>query len=110
MVDLDTLTLFDVANLPHDATPRERFESFHAANPQVYDAIERMTSMMAVRGRKRIGMKMLFEVLRWNYYMTTTDPESEYRLNNNYTAYYAREIIKRHPEWASMFALREIGE
>lgn len=101
------LTLFDVVDLPHTATPRERFEAFHQRNPRVLTELERMTALMVRRGRKRIGIKMLFEVLRWNYYLTTDDPDSEYRLNNNYTAYYARLIIARHPEWGDVFVLRE---
>lgn len=101
-------SLFDVDVLPHDATPRERFEAFHARNPRVLEELERMTGLMVARGRQRIGIKMLFEVLRWNYYLTTDDPDSEYRLNNNHTAHYARLIIARHPEWEGVFSLREM--
>lgn len=103
-------TLFDVEDLPHEATPRELFEAFHARNPGVYSELERMCQALVDRGRRRIGIGMLFEVLRWNYYLATTDPDSEFRLNNNHRAYYARLIIERHPEWADLFQLRQVHD
>jgi len=51
-------------------------------------------------------MKMLFEVIRWQHYMTTNDPSSEYKLNNNYTAFYARLLMKHTPELDGVFELR----
>jgi len=103
-------TLFDVDDLPKTATLRDRFETFHARNPRVYEALEGMAAMMVARGRKRISIKMCVEVLRWNYYLQTTDPSSEYRLNNSYSAYYARLLLKNHPDWDGLFQLREVHE
>jgi hypothetical protein len=67
-----------------------------------------MTRELVNRGRGKIGIKMLFEVLRWNYYMTTSDPNSDFKINNNYAPYYARLILERHPEWDGIFELRSI--
>ena len=87
-------------------TPREKFEAFHQANLHVYEALETMTQALWDRGRRRLAVKTLFETLRWRYWMTTDDPSSHFRLNNNYTPYYARLLIDRHPEWDGLFALR----
>jgi hypothetical protein len=51
---------------------------------------------------------MLLEVLRWNYYMKTDDPNSDFKINNNYAPYYARLLIEKHPEWSDLFQLREM--
>jgi hypothetical protein len=91
-----------------ELTPAERFEQFHQNNPQVYSALKSMTLEMINRGRRQIGIGMLFEVLRWNYYMATNDPNSDFKLNNNYRSHYARLLIAENPEWANMFQLREM--
>ena len=91
-----------------ELTPAEKFERFHELNPQVFSALEKMTTELTNRGRKRIGIKMLFEVLRWNYYMDTNDPNSDFKINNNYAPYYSRLLIDKHPEWANVFELRTI--
>ena len=92
--------------MPHTATPRERFEAFHARNPKVYEELERMTSELVLRGRKHFGIKMLFENLRYNYYLTTEDPNSDFKLNNSYTAFYSRLLMANHPDWQGIFELR----
>lgn len=88
--------------------PAEKFEEFHRLNPQVITALEQMTRDLVNRGRRKIGIKMLFEVLRWNYYMETSDPNSDFKINNNYAPYYARLIIERNPQWEDVFELRTI--
>lgn len=103
-------TLFSIDDLPRTATLKDKFEAFHDRNPKVYEALEGMAALMVMRGRKRISIKMCVEVLRWNYYLQTVDAESEYRLNNSYSAYYARLLLKRHPDWDGLFQLREVHE
>lgn len=89
-------------------TSADKFEEFHRLNPQVYSTLESMTRELVNRGRGKIGIKMLFEVLRWNYYMSTNDPNSDFKINNNYAPYYARLILENHPEWDGIFELRTI--
>lgn len=102
----DTLDISWPPEMVHTATLRERFESFHALNPRVYEALEGMAAMMVARGRKRISVKMCVEVLRWNYYLQTTDPTSPYKVNNSFAAFYARLMLRRHPGWDGLFELR----
>lgn len=83
-----------------------RFEAFHEANPHVYEALRRLALRMRARGRVRIGMKMLFEVLRWEYAMSTDDPNSDFKLNNNYTAHYARMLMANEPRLDGAFEVR----
>jgi hypothetical protein len=109
-----TATLFD---LPWDdyrtveapaATIQERFEQFHQVNPWVYDALVRLAYELQQRGRRRIGVGLLFEVLRWQHAMATTDPSSEFKLCNDYASRYARLIVNNHPDLESVFELRRL--
>lgn len=86
------------------ATIEERFAAFHGRNPQVYRALRDMALEAKRRGNRQYGMKGLFEVLRWQHAMQTHgDP---FKLNNNYTALYARLLMDNEPELADFFELR----
>lgn len=81
----------------------DRFALFHAANPHVADALEVLAEQWLAT-HSHVGMKALFERLRWESGIQASgDP---YRLNNNYTAHFARLLIERRPEWSEAFALR----
>lgn len=83
-----------------------RFQKFHSENPRVYVELVQLTRQAYERGRKRIGIRMLFEVVRWNRFLQTND--HEFKLNNNYHSRYARLIMHNHPEFEGMFELREL--
>jgi hypothetical protein len=40
--------------------------------------------------------------------METDDPNSDFKINNNYAPYYARLIIDENPQWGDVFELRTI--
>ena len=55
-------------------------------------------------GRHKLGIATLYERARWEIALTTSDPD--YRLNNNFRAFYARLIMLREPDLAGLFDLR----
>jgi hypothetical protein len=81
------------------------FKKFHEENPHVYEGLLALTRQAYDRGRSRIGIKMLFEVLRWNRMIQTN--ETQFKLNNNYHALYARLIMDLNPELEGIFETRE---
>lgn len=85
-----------------------QFEEFHKNNPEVYEELVRLARQMKARGHKRIGIKMLWEVLRWERAMKTTD-QTEWKLNNNYTSRYARLIMEKEPDLKGFFVTRGLG-
>jgi hypothetical protein len=104
----DQLELIEI-HIPsyHGLTQAEAFMAFHEANPHVYDNLRRL-ALEARRRRphEQIGMKHLFEVLRWEYKIKTERPEKEFRLNNNFTASYARALMIGEPKLAGAFETR----
>ena len=86
-------------------TLREKFDRYHTDNPHVYDLLVRMARQAQQAGHKRYGMKSLFEVMRWK--MTVETSGDSFKLNNNYTAFYARKVMAEYPELDGFFALRE---
>lgn len=83
-----------------------KFAEFHKKNPQVYRELLKLTEQAVARGRSRIGINMLIEVVRWNRFLQTTD--EDYKINNNYAPRYARMIMNEHPEYGDIFQLRTL--
>jgi hypothetical protein len=88
-------------------THAEAFQRFHAENPHVYERLKRLAFRLKVRGVERYGMKALWEVLRYEEAVATTAPAGSYRLNNNFTARYARLLMELEPDLHGFFELRE---
>jgi hypothetical protein len=84
----------------------EKFDEFDKANPQVYRELVALAKQAKEAGRSKIGIKMLFEVVRWNRYIQTTD--QDFKLNNNYHSRYARKIMHNEPELRGFFDTREL--
>ncbi len=89
----------------HGMTLDQQFAEFHEQNPHVYEMLRRL-ALDAARHGRRLGIAMLFEVLRWQYAMGTNDPSSEFKLNNNYRAFYARLLMEKEPELQDYFETR----
>jgi len=88
---------------PATGTWAERAAAFHANNPHVYALLVRLARYAQSKGLRRWGIKAAFEVLRFKAIETVGDL---YKLNNNYTAWYAREIMRREPDLSEFFATR----
>lgn len=89
-----------------EMTPAERFAAFHQANPRVAEAIEAMCRQWLARHPK-VGIKAVFENLRWQSGLTTVG--GSWRLDNTFTAYYARLMLDRHPEWQGRIETRSLA-
>lgn len=87
-------------------TIQERFEAFHAFNPWVARALERLTAECVAKGFGRIGIGMLFELLRYQYGAATHG--DEFALNNSFRSRYVRLLLDAHPEWAPLFEVRAL--
>ncbi len=85
-----------------------RFHNFHHDNPHVYVELVRLARQARARGHLKIGIKMLWEVMRWNFKMQTTDTTSDFKLSNDYHSRYARLIMKQEKDLDGLFELREL--
>lgn len=90
-----------------EETIQEAFEAFDDANPWVYGALVKLARDWQARGRERIGIGMLVEVLRWQYGRRTTSRD-RFRINNNYRSRYVRKMVNEYPDLAPAFELREL--
>lgn len=88
-------------------TIQERFEAFHAANPQIYAALERQTQIWLDAGHTKVGIGFLWERVRWVLSINVAGAAAP-KFNDHFRSRYVRVLIAEHPEWADAFELREL--
>ncbi len=89
---------------PKPPSIAQRFAAFDAAHPEVYAELRRLALEGVAGGRKRLGAKELWEVARWHLRLRTG--AKPYRLNNSYTALYARKLMDHEPQLDGVFETR----
>ena len=87
-----------------DSRLDREFAEFHATNPNVYAELVTLARQARQAGRRKIGIKMLYEVCRWLRFIATVG--DEYKLNNNYHSRYARLIMHNETDLVNIFELR----
>ena len=85
---------------------REQVAEFHRRHPDVWRLFVRFTLQMIERGYRNYSAKAIFERIRWEK-DAGGDGVTCFKLNNNYTAFYARRFAKVYPEHAEFFRTRE---
>lgn len=100
----EVISLFDVQTIPHTPTPAEEFEDFHRANLHIYVALRKLALDWVDAGHQHLGISMIWEVLRWQHGMRTSDPK--FKLNNDLRAPYARLLAQNEPRLANVFETR----
>lgn len=85
---------------------QQRLEASHGLNPWVLRHLEALTASRIAKGFKRVGIGMLFELLRWRCGQATRG--DAFRLNNNFRSRYVRLLIERRPKSAPLFETRAL--
>lgn len=95
----------------HDQQPNlwnekteSRFQEFLDKHPEIYQAYCRLALQKIQAGAKRIGSKAIWEVLRWN--TPLREDGSDFKLNNIFTPYMARQFQKDYPQFADRIETR----
>lgn len=83
------------------------FARFHTNHPEVYRGLVALAREAKQAGQTRVGIGMLFEVLRWQRVVAGDDHET-FLLNNNYRSRYARLIMANERDLDDIFATRDL--
>ena len=82
------------------------FEVYDENHPVIW-RLFKQTALEAIRkGFKHYSSKSIFEVIRWN--RGGEIKKDGFKINNNYTANYARKFMKEFPEHEGFFETRKI--
>lgn len=79
------------------------FKQYHQSNPQIYEGFKKIAFQLIKRGYKRLSSKFICEIIR---YETMISGNDKFKINNSYTADYARLFEKDHPEYEGYFSKR----
>lgn len=79
--------------------------AFHKAHPFVWTLFDRFTRNRISLGFENYSAKAVFERIRWETDQAETG-ESEFKLNNNFPAFYARRWMKMNPKHKGFFRTR----
>jgi len=82
----------------------EDFNKYHFDNPEIYQAFEKFTFEAIRSGRTHFSSEMVINRLRW--YTQIEARNDQFKINNNYKAFYSRLFEDLHPEHKGFFNKR----
>jgi len=86
-----------------DQTIDAFFESFKT-NPEIWSLFERYT-LDAIESKRKLGAKAIMERVRWE---SEVERRKEFKVSNNWTAYYARIFAIKHPAFRTYFDFKQV--
>jgi len=88
-----------------DITNMEKFNNFHRDNPSIYRYFKQYALGLIGKVHSRISSKLIIERIRYEVMIETTEA---FKINNNYTALYARLFIRDYPQYYNWFEFRQL--
>ena len=86
---------------------RDQCNRFHKAHPEVWRYFVRFTNELIARGFKHYSAQHgVFSRIRWETDQADADGRTTFKINNNYSPFYARRYMKLHPEHEGFFRTR----
>lgn len=76
---------------------------YHEENPHIYAKFEEVTLQTIERGFKHYSAKGVIEIIRW---WTAVKGNTEYKISNEYSPFYARLFEQKHPQHKGFFRMK----
>lgn len=86
-------------------TVKARYDNWRLAYPRAFLMFEKFANEAKAAGFEQYSPRTLAELVRWH---GDIEKVEDFKLNNNYIAYMARELIAKDPSFAGFFALRRM--
>lgn len=83
------------------------FQKYDKENPEIYEMFQRFTYQAIQSRRSHIGAKLIMERIRWQTTVVANGRKT-FKINNNYSAYYARKFEFDHPQHEGLFEKRRM--
>jgi len=86
---------------------KDRCNAFHQAHPEVWSMFVRFTRDRISRGFQTYSSDAIFHRIRWETAKPSYEKGTEFKLNDHYTAFYARRFMRLYPEYEGFFRTRK---
>lgn len=87
---------------------RQRWLDWHAANPHVYELFKQFAFEAIGKGHKRLSAWLIVNRVRWETSVETSG--DDFKLSNDFIAYYARLFMDDFPEHLGFFRTKPLKE
>jgi hypothetical protein len=88
---------------------KREWQDYHRENPLIWEYFERFAFEAVAKRRKKISHWLIINRIRWEVYIVTTG--EEFKISNNFIAFYARHWRETHPQHKELFNIkRMVGE
>ncbi len=81
------------------------FEEFDRANPKAWQYFVQFAKQALGAGRLILSASLITERIRWETWITTS--ADDFKINNNFRAFYARKFMRLYPEHGECFRTRK---
>ena len=85
---------------------KERWLKWHKANPQVWELFKQFSFEVIESGRKKYSAWQVIGRCRWETDIQTTG--KEFKISNDFIAYYARLFMETYPEHKGFFQIKKL--
>lgn len=85
---------------------KQRWWSWHKENPHVYELFERFSKEAINKGHTRLSAWLIINRIRWETMVETSG--DDFKISNDYIAYYARLFMAYNPEHEGFFRTKEL--
>jgi hypothetical protein len=90
------------------STIQQAFERFDRENPAFYRMFCRFTLQLLAAGHNRLSSKLIVERIRWETMLASND--NDFKVNNNFTPYFARKFMSDFPNHEGVFETRATAQ
>ena len=87
-------------------TLERKWLTWHHANPHVYSLFKRFTFDAIDRGHRKFSHWLVMNRIRWETNIETTG--NEFKISNDFIAYYARLFMADYPEYDGIFTIHKM--
>lgn len=85
---------------------KKTFEQYDKENPEIWELFKSKTLQTIKKGFSNYSAKGIFEIIRWH---EGGDEKSDgFKINNNYTPFYARKFMNEYPEYEGFFRTKTL--
>lgn len=95
---------------PLEAIPpgplRDNWIAWNRRNPHFYPLFERFALEAIESGARKSGAWLIVQRIRWESKIVTRG--DDYKVNNDFIAYFARYFAACHPEHAGFFTIKQM--